>query len=120
MLRRAAQAVAQEGSRERGFCGDAAPRASRARSASFSSHGTRTSACKAYATPARCFSLVRGGRIPPCGNRRDAGNDETSLEEHTFSGEKKSSPDARTATQQRRGNTVNDDECYLQRSRADF
>src|ERR1700719_3132968 len=44
-------------------------------------------ACQAHATPARRFSLVRGGGFPPCGDRRDAGDVRNGLEEHAFSGE---------------------------------
>jgi len=44
--------------------------------------------------PARMFSVVRKVRgFPPCGDRRDAGDDRNGLEEHSFSGEEESSPD---------------------------
>jgi len=81
----------------------------RARSAPRAAHGARTCAGFADAAPARRFSAVRSGRIPPRGNRRDAGDYRDGLEEHAFPGEEKSSPDAGAAPIRsgRRGNTVN-------------
>src|SRR2546430_13634664 len=43
-----------------------------------SPHGAGARARQAHATPARCFSLVRGRGFKPCGDRRDRSEEHTS------------------------------------------
>jgi RNA polymerase sigma factor (sigma-70 family) len=54
------------------------------------------------APPARRFLAVRGRRLPPFGNRRDAGNYGSRLQEHALSSEEESSRNAGTSAQHQR------------------
>src|SRR6202011_1833858 len=117
VLRRAPQPPAQErslgarrGRRRRNSVAGAAS----AGGASVAAPRAGAGAGHADAASARRFSFVRGGRISPRGNFRDAGNYRGGLEEHTFPGEEKSSSNVGTSTRQRcRGSTVKSDERNL-------
>ena len=85
----------------------AAPGATRAKHSSRVASCPRTRAGRVDASPARRFSVIRGRRLPPFGNRRDAGNHRSRLEEHALPGEEKSSRNAGTSAQhQRRGSPL--------------
>ena len=68
------------------------PEPTRTRRAPFATNGAGTGAGRVDEASARRFFAVRSRRLPSCGNCRNAGDHGDGFEEHTFSGEEKSSP----------------------------